>query len=185
MHESVMKFAKRCLTPELLGGCDVLEVGSLNVNGSVRDFAEPLSAIYLGIDIVPGPGVDLLLDAAFVKPWDGELLNVVVCTEMLEHAYDWRRAINSMKGVLEPGGHILLTTRSIGFARHHEHPGDFWRFSVEQMRDIFSDFEILALEPDPGGSGGGPGVFLFARKPLEWHERDLSDIEVYSMENEP
>lgn len=182
MHESVMEFAKRCLTPELLGGCDVLEVGSLNVNGSVRDFAEPLAGMYFGIDIVSGPGVDLVQDATAMS---GDGWGLVVCTEMLEHARDWRAAVSHLKQAVDEGSLILLTTRSIGFARHHEHPGDFWRFSVEQMRDIFSDFEILALEPDPGGSGGGPGVFLFARKPKKnWVERDLSDIDVYSMENE-
>jgi SAM-dependent methyltransferase len=185
MHQSVLDFGQRELAGLDLEGQLVIEVGSLNVNGSLRPFVEAAHPeAYWGIDLVAGPGVDVVGD--FCDYYCSPNVDLIICTEMLEHAPDWRKAITKMKHALRPGGVILLTTRSIGFARHHEHPGDFWRFSMPQIADIFGDFWVETLEPDPGGSGGGPGVFLKARKPHNWVEKDLSGIEVYSMmENEP
>lgn len=183
MHQSVLDFGQRELSAVDISGKFVVEVGSLNVNGSLRQYVESLGPMdYYGVDMVSGPGVDRVCD--FCDTGAGLTANLIICTEMLEHAPDWRKAVDKMKRTLDPGGVLILTTRSIGFARHHEHPGDFWRFSVQQMADMFSDFHIEAIQPDPGGSGGGPGVFLRARKPEDWVAKDLSGIEVYSMENE-
>jgi hypothetical protein len=40
-------------------GARVLEMGSYNVNGSVRDMFA-LAGRYVGVDLVEGPGVDLV-----------------------------------------------------------------------------------------------------------------------------
>ncbi|WP_188603943.1 hypothetical protein [Vulcanisaeta souniana] len=45
------------------------------------------------------------------------------------------------------------------------------------MARIFRDFEIITLMRDPME----PGVFLKARKPMNWRPADLSNIELYSM----
>jgi len=45
------------------------------------------------------------------------------------------------------------------------------------MEKIFSDFEILVLEKDPLE----PGVFLKARKPLNYKPNNLKNIKLYSM----
>ena len=37
---------------------DVLEIGSLNINGSIREFFQ--QCVYLGVDIGPGKDVDLV-----------------------------------------------------------------------------------------------------------------------------
>jgi hypothetical protein len=56
---------------------------------------------------------------------------------------------------------------------HH----DYWRYEIEDMYKLFSDFEILILEKDPSV----PGVFLKARKPLNYEPTDLQGIALYSM----
>ncbi len=45
------------------------------------------------------------------------------------------------------------------------------------MKKIFSDFEIITLKRDHEASG----VFLKARKPINWRPADLSGIALYSM----
>jgi len=159
MHESVIAFAQRVLRPEMVAGKIVLEVGSRNVNGSVRPVVEAMSPLaYTGLDMEMGPGVDVVANATRIS----ELFvaaDLVVSTEMLEHAEDWRTVVREMKNVLRPNGHLLVTTRSKGFPLH-EYPSDWWRYSLDDMRKIFADMEIVALESDPQV----PGVFMLARR---------------------
>jgi SAM-dependent methyltransferase len=185
-HPSVLEFCREYLTSADVHDKRVLEVGSLDVNGSPRDHVLGLGPTrYWGVDLEDGSGVDEVmsfmnpLPLIWLEKWD-----VVICTEMLEHAQDWRLAVSNLKRALCPYGTLLVTTRSKGFARHYEHPGDFWRFELGDMRAIFSDFDIITLIADPGGPGGGPGVFLKARRPHDFSEHDLSTFNVYSMDAE-
>lgn len=177
MHESVLNFGQSALTPEMITGKNVLEVGSLNVNGSLRAYIEGHNpASYRGIDIQAGPGVDLVVapDAAM---GDREF-DLIVSTEMLEHAPDWRAAIRSMKAALKPGGWLLITTRSVGFP-WHEYPGDHWRFSTQDMRRIFADSYVRQCSDDRQA----PGVFVLVRKPHGYEiPVDLNAIEVHAMQ---
>lgn len=156
----------------------MLEIGSCNVNGSLRKLLERWGpAEYVGIDIEEGPGVDLVcgVDEALER-FGKERFDAVVSTEMLEHVPDWRKAVSNIKNLCAPGGVILLTTRSPGFG-YHAFPHDFWRFEVEDMRAIFSDCAVEKLEPD----SQEPGVFLKAVKPAVFSEKDLGGYEIYSI----
>jgi len=172
-----IEFAARSLTPEIVAGRDVLEVGALDVNGSVRPHVESLGpARYLGVDITTGPRVDAIMDAGdLVSKLGAGSFDVVLTTEMVEHVRDWRRVFHNLKGVVRPGGYLLVTTRSIGF-HYHGYPYDFWRYEPEDMREILADFEIIAVERDPEA----PGVFVFARRPDNYVEHD-PDCRLFSI----
>ena len=94
---------------------DVLEVGSLDINGSVRPlFAD--AARYHGIDLAEGPGVDEVADAAtWVPP---RAFDVVVCAEVLEHAPAWRDILATMWTATAPGGLLLMTCAAPPRAPH-------------------------------------------------------------------
>ena len=166
------------LSPAEVAGRRVIEVGSYDLNGSLRPVVEQWGpAQYLGVDIQEGPGVDLVCPAEEVAERLGEGgFDIVISTEMLEHVRDWRRVISNLKRLCKPEGILLVTTRSFGFG-YHAYPYDFWRFEPEDMARIFADFQIEALERD----WLKPGVFLRARRPRDWQEKDCSDIELYSM----
>lgn len=102
---------------------ETLEVGSLNVNGSVRQF---FTGIYIGLDMREGPDVDVVGPASEL-PFIADRFDVVVSTEMLEHDPTFWLSLAEMGRVLKPGGHLLLTTRGNGFGEHNE-PSDYWRF---------------------------------------------------------
>lgn len=158
MHESVMAFVKRAMPTSEIKGKRVLEVGSRDVNGSVRSLFSA-AAEYVGVDVVEGPGVDVVADAADLpKLFSGpKRFDVVISTEMLEHAEDWRAALAGMKKVLKPRGRLVLTTRSPGFP-HHE-PPDHWRFTVADIERALADFDVK-VEKDPET----PGVFAVGVK---------------------
>jgi SAM-dependent methyltransferase len=165
MHASAMAFACSALTEADVRGRYVVEAGSMDVNGSVRPHIRSLGPYsYTGTDMRPGPGVDVVMDAADLPP---KAAQVVVSTEMLEHAADWQAAMRGMIGALEPGGVLVLTTRSQGFPLHG-YPDDHWRFSVEAMGAILkaAGLDVERLEADP--LPGHPGVFCKARKPAGW-----------------
>jgi len=158
---SVTGFAERALARADVEGKAVLEVGSRDVNGSVRPYIETLSPkSYVGVDIEAGPRVDQVVDAArLIETFGAGSFDIVVTTEMLEHVRDWRTVMANLKGVLRPGGLLLITTRSIGF-RYHAYPHDYWRYEAADMRTILSDFDLLILESD----AAEPGIFVLARK---------------------
>ncbi len=174
-----VEFVARSLGPADVGGRRVLEVGSYDVNGSVRAIAREAGAgSYLGVDIVPGPGVDEICEAGeLLSRYGPGSFDVVISTEMLEHVEDWRRVVENLKGVLAPEGLLVLTTRSPGFA-FHGYPLDFWRFSADDMRRIFADMRIEKLESD---APEVPGVFLRARRIPGANPTDLSAVNVYSV----
>ena len=166
-NKTGMAFAERVMTASMVQGRDVVEVGAYDVNGSVRPHIESLGpASYLGLDIEEGPGVDRVLDARdLLSELGRESADVVISTEMIEHVRDWPVVVGNLKGLLRPGGHLLVTTRSAGFP-YHAWPYDFWRYELDDFRRIFADLEILALESD----AASPGVFLFARRPEPYVE---------------
>ena len=177
-HKSCIIFAARNLTSDEVKGRYVVEVGSRDVNGSLRPIIKAWGAgRYVGLDIVKGPGVDVVGSAGdMTRVFGQESFDIVISTEVIEHVRDWRETISNIKRVCRPGGTILLTTRSKGYA-YHGYPHDFWRYELEDMEKIFSDFDILSLERDTEA----PGVFLKARKPSKFEEADLSSVELYSM----
>jgi SAM-dependent methyltransferase len=161
-----------------VNGKRVLEIGALNVNGSLRQaILEHGPHDYIGTDIVHGPGVDQVCDIGMLRQRFGAAcFDVVICTEVLEHVRDWRAAISNMKDVLRPGGVMVVTTRSKGHP-YHGYPYDYWRFELSDFAAIFADMELQALEPDPVS----PGVFLKARKIGEASPVDISAQALFSM----
>ena len=178
-HVSVIEFFVENTTIEEFRGNRVLEVGSKYVNGSVRPFVERFLSPkeYVGVDIERGKFVDVVCPAELIVDCFGEgSFDVVISTEVLEHVRDWRLVVDNMKRVLKPGGHIYITTRSRGFP-YHGYPHDYWRYEIEDMKEIFADFDIIVLTLDHEALG----VFLKAKKPADYRPKDLSSIALYSM----
>jgi len=171
-------FGKANISRKDVEGKRVIEVGARDVNGSLRSVIEQFSpAEYIGVDIHPGKGVDIICSAVDILDRFGkESFDLLICTEVLEHIEDWRRAISNFKQLLKPAGTLLLTTRSKGFYCH-DIPYDFWRYETADMQAIFSDLQIEKIETDPLD----PGIFLKARRPERFTENDLSDHKLYSV----
>ena len=179
-NASCIAFGAKYLSEFEVRNKRVLEVGAIDINGNLRPVVTAFGPKeYIGVDIEPGKGVDVVCRAEeILERFGKESFDVIITTEMLEHVRDWRLVVSNLKLICRPGGLILLTTRSRGF-KYHGFPYDFWRFEIADMQAIFSDLEILALEPDPDV----PGVMLKARKPEGegFAEKDLSGIALYSV----
>lgn len=177
-NRDCLAFADQHLTAERVAGRRVLEVGARNVNGSARPFAERHGpAEYVGVDIVAGPGVDVICDVDRLVERFGEArFDLVLCTEVLEHVRDWRGALSNLKRVLAAGGTLLVTTRSAGF-HYHGYPFDFWRYEPEDIQVLMADMSLDLLERDQSA----PGVFFIATRPAGFRELALEDHELFSI----
>lgn len=159
MHKAVAAWVEGIVLAEGLDDPElfVVELGSYDVNGSVRHLFGP---DYLGIDMRPGPGVDRV-----AQVWDTGVspasVDVVVSTEMLEHCERPQDAFDEIHRILKPGGCLLLTTRSPGYPPH-DYPSDYYRFTVIDLQEWFAYAGVLWL--DASEDPEAPGAFCYGRK---------------------
>lgn len=121
MHDAVTEWVSRCIKDVDLSTAHVLEVGSYNVNGSLRPLFDGCRSYY-GIDIRPGPGVDMVVNAAWwytSRRWD-----IVVCTEVLEHTKEWRQIVQTCCLHTKMDGLVIVTCAGEGRAPHGAHGHD-------------------------------------------------------------
>lgn len=156
MHDSVMTWAEAAVAAANVGHLATLEVGSCDVNGSVRGL---FTGQYVGVDIAPGPGVDDVYDGEWL-PFERETFDCVISTEMFEHARRFWITGKEMVRVLKRGGWLILSARGNGFGRHN--PPDRWRFMPGTLTEFFGDFGLVCMEQDDPQV---PGVFILGRKP--------------------
>jgi len=173
------RFIERQFKTQDLSGRTVLEVGSADPECWVRNLVVALRPEqYTGVDVVPGPGVDVLCRAErLLDRFAPGSFDMVITTEVLEHVRDWRAVVHNLKTVLRENGVLIATTRSPGFA-FHGFPLDFWRFTPEYICEIFGDLEVADVE---GDTEDPPGVFFRARRPRSFAERNLDDYRLYSV----
>jgi SAM-dependent methyltransferase len=89
---------------------------------------------YRGLDRRPGPQVDDVGDAGALPYADGSV-DVVLCTQVLEHIGDPAGAVGEIARVLAPGGVALVSTH--GVFVYHPDPVDYWRWTVAGLAELF------------------------------------------------
>ena len=164
MNKQIIDFVAENVKEDMVKGKDILEVGSISINGSVKElFMMQAPKSYTGTDIEEGEDVDIKCSAeALGLKFTRGQFDFVVCTETLEHIENWKSAISNMNRVLAIGGHILLTMPTIGHG-YHGYPYDFWRFNSTDLMRIFcyqNGYEIVELRQD----NNAKSVMVLARK---------------------
>jgi len=121
---------------------DVLEIGSLNINGTARSVFEIAATSYLGVDMCAGPGVDLMCNAHDLDL--GRQFDTVLCLEMLEHDTHPHRTIDVLHK--HAARWLVISAAANGF-REHKYPRDYWRFRPDAFRELFfTGFVIRRLD---------------------------------------
>lgn len=104
---------------------EILEIGSQNVNGSLRDIFPP-GIQYTGVDFVGGNGVDIILADPYVLPFADNSMDMILSSSVFEHSeLFWVLYLEIMR-VLKPTGLFYLNVPSNGDV--HTWPVDCWRF---------------------------------------------------------
>jgi SAM-dependent methyltransferase len=148
MHKSAYeigaKFLDRYMAIEMES---VLEVGALDVNGSLKDFKRA-GCEWLGVDLEPGKGVDVVIERASKLPFEDNSFDLVVATSVFEHDPTFWLTFNEMLRVVKPAGFVYICAPSNGWV--HRYPMDVYRFYpdagiglVEWGRREFPDMELV------------------------------------------
>jgi SAM-dependent methyltransferase len=103
----------------------VLDIGAQDVNGSLKDVCPPRFH-YVGVDFVPGKGVDVILDDPYVLPFETGTADIVVSSSCFEHSEMFWVVFLEVMRVLKPRGLFYLNAPSNGM--FHRYPVDCWRF---------------------------------------------------------
>jgi SAM-dependent methyltransferase len=133
--------------PEFFTNAKVLEVGSLDINGSIRPFFE--NCDYLGVDLGEGRGVDMVAKGEELDFPDGTFDTTASC-ECFEHNEKWSQTFQNMVRMTRPGGLVFFTCATTGRPEHgtrrttpQDAPfcGDYYRNLVaEDFWDLLADF---------------------------------------------
>lgn len=101
---------------DIVRGGRVLEIGSYDVNGTVRaSFAG--AGEYVGVDLTEGPGVDLVAFGHEVDLPDSSF-DLALSGECFEHDPHWLATFNNMVRLTRPGGVVAFTCASHGRPEH-------------------------------------------------------------------
>lgn len=93
----------------------VLEIGSLDINGTIRTLFNDCA--YTGLDVGEGPGVDVVCQG---QEYDAPAssYDVVICCEVMEHNPYWKETLANMFRLCAPGGLVIMTCASTGRKEH-------------------------------------------------------------------
>lgn len=114
-HDQQREFVEsvRDRFPGFFTGVRVLEVGSLDVNGSVRDFFTDCD--YTGIDVGVGQGVDVVAQGQEYDAPDGHF-DTVISAECFEHNPFWLETFVNMRRMCS--GLVVFTCATEGRGEH-------------------------------------------------------------------
>jgi SAM-dependent methyltransferase len=131
----------------------IFEFGAYQVDGQ-EGFADLRSLFpgqkYIGCDMRPGPGVDLVEDVTAINLPDASA-GTVLCIETFEHVFEVRRGFDEVFRLLKPGG-VFVITSPLNF-RIHGYPDDYWRMTPNCLR--------RQLEPYAARLSGYQGYHAF------------------------
>jgi len=122
--------------PRFFHGVQVLEMGSLNVNGTIRDlFVEPE---YTGVDVIAGTDVDIVGTFHEIDFAD-KRFDVVCSVNSLEHDMHFDKTLPRMYELLRPGG-LMFISAAYKWGEHGTRKHTPWASGTTKMKGKWADY---------------------------------------------
>jgi SAM-dependent methyltransferase len=117
MHDTQVEFCRNTKNkfPEYFENKNVLDVGSLDINGNNKGLFDNCN--YSGLDIEGGNNVDIV---SYCHLYDGSdnLYDTIISTNCFEHDMYYKESFKNIIRLLKPGGFFIFSCASL---THHEH----------------------------------------------------------------
>lgn len=113
----------------------VVEIGSQDVNGSLRQVCPP-EFNYIGVDFQAAKGVDIVLSNPYELPFASHSIDIVVSSSCFEHSEMFWLVFLEVLRVLKPKGLFYLNAPSSG--SFHRYPVDCWHFYPDSGKALVS-----------------------------------------------
>jgi SAM-dependent methyltransferase len=94
------------------------------------------------LDITPDSRADYL-GTAEVTGIPNASVDLVLCTQVLEHCDAPSKAMAEIRRILAPGGHVIFSVPHVWF--YHPHPSDSWRFTQEGVLKLCQEAGLQLL----------------------------------------
>jgi SAM-dependent methyltransferase len=121
----------------------LLEIGSRARSGATYRAWFPPDIEYVGLDIAPGPNVDIVGDAHHLTRHVNRKFDFVFSIAVFEHLLmPWKVALE-MNRILTDDGLALIISHAAWPL--HEEPWDFFRFSKESWNSLFNIYTGFAV----------------------------------------
>ena len=138
MHLNNRKWLEDCKKayPDNFKGCSVLEIGSQDVNGTIRDYFEDCD--YIGVDREEGNGVDIVCDARETK-FDKKFDTVMIIS-VFEHDLNWKDTLKHNIQWLKKDGLCFICFGAEGNLPHM----DIW--AIVPHQEFLDECKKLGLK---------------------------------------
>jgi SAM-dependent methyltransferase len=132
------------LVAETAHGARILELGS-----GRRDFGPDFYSMrslfdsaneFIQSDVVSDYGYPIV-DATTME-FESEF-DIIICSNVLEHVYDWQAAVEHIHRALKPGGRAVIVVPFL--VPYHDEPDDLWRFTEYGMKRMLSNFSAVEV----------------------------------------
>jgi SAM-dependent methyltransferase len=120
-----------------------------------RELVEPRGFAIKTMDIDDRTSPDYVSSIEAIALPD-ESIDLVICTQVLEHSLDPNRGAREILRILRPGGHLIASAPHVWF--YHPHPSDNWRFTQEGLPRMVS---AVGFIPEKLLSQGGTVLNFF------------------------
>lgn len=134
--------------PQKFVNADVLDIGSLDINGNNRYLFS--NCTYTGVDIGQGKNVDVVSKGHEFKP--GKQYDIVISTECFEHDMYWKETIQNCIDLTKTGGLFMFTCATTGRQEHgttRTTPQDS-PFTHTQFNDYYMNLTEYDVRQIPG-----------------------------------
>ncbi len=157
----------------------ILDLGSMDVNGSYKDLFDAPLWHYQGIDQEAGRNVNIVLaDSYNWKEIQTNSQDVIISGQAFEHVEYFWILLEEIGRVLKPGGLVCIIAPSRGY--EHRYPVDCWRFYPDAFKALakYTGLGLLHVQTQWEKQGytvddsddWGDTIAVF-RKPDKWSFR--------------